>query len=125
RLAEYRHVAGVAAEGSDVVAHPLQGKDGVEHAGVAAAAELRPADIGEVQVAEGVEAVVDRDYDDVVAPGQVGAAVPAFGAGPGGETAAVQPDHYRALAAIDLRRPDVEDQAVLALRQHGDIADGA
>ena len=36
RLAEDRHVAGVAAEGGDVVAHPLQRRDLVEQAEVAA-----------------------------------------------------------------------------------------
>jgi hypothetical protein len=43
RLAERRDVAGIAAEGRDVVAHPLQGQDQIQVADIAAVGEVRPA----------------------------------------------------------------------------------
>src|SRR3546814_14477154 len=77
--------------------------------------EALAADVGEVQVAEDVEAVVDRDDDHVLARGEVGA-VEARPVGRAvGEGAAVQPDHHRPLhAVVQTRRPDMRRQAILA-----------
>ena len=49
RLAEDRHVAGIAAEPLDIVAHPFERGDEVEHAGIAGLRVALAADIGEVR----------------------------------------------------------------------------
>ena len=85
RLAEDRDVGRVAAEGRDVVAHPLERGDLVEQA------EVRIA-VGEVEEALGADAVVDRHADDAVA-GEAAAVVGR--AGPDLEHAARDPDHDR------------------------------
>jgi hypothetical protein len=65
-FAEDEDLAGIAAEGRDVVAHPFERGDHVEHAGDAAIRELFAVG-GKVEVAEEVEAVVDGDDDNVTA----------------------------------------------------------
>ncbi len=69
-LAEDRHVAGIAAEPVDVVAHPLQRRDHVERAGVPRLCELGTADRREVEEAEDVEPLIHGNDHDVVAFGQ-------------------------------------------------------
>jgi hypothetical protein len=73
RLAEDRHVAGIAAEALDVVAHPLQRRQHVERAGIAGLGESRAAKLGEVHVAEDVEPLIDSYHHDVVMGGEIGA----------------------------------------------------
>ena len=68
-------------------------------------------------VAEDVEAVVDRDDDDVTSAGDVGAVVEQHRSGAGLEAAAVEPHHHRPLGVVARRRPDVEAEAVLADRR--------
>ena len=76
RLAEDHDVAGITAEAGDVVAHPPESSDEVEHPGVPAQRERLAAELGQVQVAEGVEPMVDGDDDAVVLAGEVRAVVP-------------------------------------------------
>ncbi len=117
RLAEDRDIAGIAAERLDIVAHPFERGDEVEHPGIAGMRVALAADIGEVQKAEDVEAMVDADHDDIAAPRQVGAVGHRAVARAVGEGAAMQPDHDRPLRAVaDAGRPDVQRQAILALR---------
>jgi hypothetical protein len=66
-LAEYRDVAWIAAEGGDVVLHPLQGRYLVQQAAVGAGAVKE-------QEAVAAQAVVDGHADDAVAR----EAVPAY-----------------------------------------------
>ena len=68
RLAVDHHAVRIAAEVGDVVMNPLQGRHQIGHAhvdriGVGGAADLR-----EVEEAENVEAVIDRDLHDVMMP---------------------------------------------------------
>ena len=70
RLSGDGHVAGVTAEGGDVVADPLQRRDQIEQAGVARAAVVGSADRVQVQESEGVQAVGNRDEDNIVPPRQ-------------------------------------------------------
>ena len=59
--------------------------------------------------------MVDRDDHDIVLPGQLDAVIADEGAGAARIAAAVQPDHDRQLASgIQSRRPDIQDQTVLA-----------
>ena len=76
RLPEDRDVPGVASEAFDVVPHPLQRGDHVERAGVARLGEFLSADVGKMQVAEDVQALVDRHHHDVVERGEVGPVEP-------------------------------------------------
>jgi hypothetical protein len=115
RLAERDDVARIAAERGDVVAHPLQGHDQVEIADIAAVGQVRPAQVGQVAVAEHVEPVVDGHHHHVAAPGQVDPVIERVRARAVGVGAAVHIDHHRPLLAVSRRRgPDVEEQAVLA-----------
>ena len=116
RLAEDRHVRGIAAEASDVVAHPLQRGHDVEHADIDRARILLAADRRHVQIAEDIEPVIDADDDDIAAAAEILAVVrrqllrrACL------VTAAVQPHHHGPLAAIvGAGRPHVESQAIFA-----------
>ena len=119
RLAEDHDVAGITAEAGDVVAHPPEGGDEVEHPGVAADRERLAAELGQIQVAEGVEPMVDGDDDAVVLAGEVRAVVPPPRARAHAEPAAVDAEQHRARPVVGRRRPDVEDEAVLALDRLG------
>ena len=100
-LAEDRDVRGIAAEIRRVIAHPFQSQDDIEHAGVAGLRELLATEIGEVQIAEYVEAMVDGDDHDVVLKREIAAVIEhVAAAGAGRESAAVQPDHYGTLAIV-------------------------
>jgi hypothetical protein len=71
RLTEDRDIAGIAADARRVVAHPLQRQHQVEHADVAGLREALAANCRQIEMAEDVEAMVDRDDHDVVAPCEV------------------------------------------------------
>ena len=116
RLTEDRHVAGIAAERGDVVAHPLEAGDDVAHARVAGVGELLAAKLREVHEAERVQPMRDADDHDVVLAGQVGAVIRHHSGRAGRIAAAVQPHHHRPLPCADARRPDVQVEAVFAHR---------
>ncbi|MEZ5766059.1 MAG: hypothetical protein R3D69_18700 [Xanthobacteraceae bacterium] len=69
RLAEDRDVAGVAAEFGDVVAHPGQRRNQIEHAGVRGFREFWQ-QLPEIQKAEQVQPVIDGDDHHVAATRQ-------------------------------------------------------
>ena len=71
RLAEDRDVARIAAEARGVVAHPFERGDEIEHADIARLREALAADGRQIEMAEDVEAVIDRDDHDVVAPARL------------------------------------------------------
>ena len=124
-LAEDRHLARVAAEGSDVLRHPTQRQALVEDAVIAGEAQL-----GHGQKAQGAQAVVEGDHHHVARCGEVGAVIDRQGARAEQEGAAMDEDHDRQpLALVDrgARRPDVEEQAVLGIAAVGPVlrADGA
>lgn len=109
----------VAAERSDVGAHPLQSSDLVTDTVVALQVGA-----GDSQEAERGQAVVDGDDDDVLAGGELAAIGACVGTGAAREAAAVDPEVDRAevgggLAAGggvggagDVRGLDVEEEAV-------------
>ena len=116
RLAEDRDIVGVAAELADVIADPLQRRDLVAHAVVAA---LRIVAVGQglvVEIAECSETVVDRDHHNVASSGQVLSVVDRRRAGAAGEAAAVDPEHDRTVAVVEAGRPDIEGQAIFVNR---------
>src|SRR5581483_11464004 len=119
RLAEDGDVGGIASERRDIVAHPFERRHDIEHPGDARRWErFAAAKLIEMQVAEGVEAMVDR-HDDYIAPaGEIGAVVPWRRAGTGDERAAVAPEHHGPLrSVIDPGSPYVQDEAVLVHRE--------
>ena len=105
-LAEDRHVAGVPAEGSDVLPHPLQRGDLVEQAEVGDA-------VAEIEEPLRARTPVDDDTDHPV-PGEAAAVVGRRRADL--EHAALDPDHHRQPCSAGIRRPDVEVQAFLGRR---------
>lgn len=115
-LPEDHDVAGIVAEARDVVPDPPQCGDRVEHpVHPRGRPLLGRAEVGEVEVAEHAEPVVDRDHHDVAEPGQRVPVEPAVVAGAGAEPAAVEGDEHRPAPAVRSRRPHVEHQAVLVL----------
>jgi hypothetical protein len=118
RLPEDRHVLRVAAEAGDVVANPLEDGHEVEQADIRRVPVLFAPQLAEIQVAEGVEAMIVRDDDRVVSAGQVLAVVrEEVVARATQECPTVHPNQYRpAGGAVDLGRPDVDPKAVFTLR---------
>ena len=124
RLAPDHQLAEVAAECLGVVDDPPQRGRDVEHAGGARGRVLLAQDVAEVEIAEQAESVVVRDHHDVVVAGERRAVVvqvlrPDLGTTvPGREAAAVRVEHHGPpLPVPGARRPDVEDEAVLARRR--------
>ena len=116
-LAEDRHVARVAAKARDVVAHPLQRRDDVQHAHVAGIRELR-ARRAQIQMPDDVQAMVDAHDDDIAGPRQVRAVVAERRPGPVGVAAPMNPHHHGALASVvHAVGEDVQHEAILALRR--------
>ncbi len=124
RLPEDRHVARIAAERGDVVAHPLERRDLIEHPVVARRAAARLArELGVREETERAEPVVDRDEHDVPLRERL-AVVPRFGAGASLKPSAVDPHHHRQTIGGRLcRRPEVQRQAVLAQVLEDDVAE--
>ena len=97
RLPEDHHVVGIAAEGLDVVLHPLQRHHQIGRAGVARVRVLRT--VGrEIQRAEDVQPVVHADHHDVAELAERAAVVGVrLHRRAVGEAAAVHPHHDRLL----------------------------
>src|SRR4029079_3038310 len=74
------------------------------------------ADVGQVQVAENVQPVIDRHDDDVLFSREVRAVVQKIVAGAGREAAAVHPYHDGPALLVERRREYVDREAILALR---------
>ncbi len=97
----------------------MQRRQHVERAHIAGLGELGPAQLGEMQMTENVEAMVDGDDHDVVMGREDGPVEPRRVGRAIRDGAAMVPDHDGALAAVaDATREHVERQAILALR-HG------
>ncbi len=116
RLAKDEHVVGVAAKVGDVVPDPLQAELQIEHAREAAGGVARAAQLGQVQIAEHIEAVIEAHHHHIAATRQILAVIGLqLLAGAGREAAAVEPDHDGALLVVVYAgRPDVGAQAILA-----------
>src|SRR5690606_8464343 len=130
-LAEREHPLRVAAERRDVVAHPREREHEVELAHVAGVREPGSAEALQVQVAERIQAMVDGDDDDVLRGRQPPPVVQRAGAGAVRVGAAVDVEHDRAPTVVQPRRPDVQEQAILAdalagavLRRRGTVLEG-
>ena len=115
RLAVDHHPVGIAAEIGDVVANPAQRRDQVGHADVDRIGISRPADLGQIEESEDIEAVIDRHLDDIMMPRHLRSFVRGQLIGRAeAETAAMKIDHHRTLAG-EAGRPDVELEHVFAL----------
>src|SRR5690606_32888391 len=84
-LPEDGHVPGIAAERRNVVPHPSEGRDEVQHAGLARAV------ISQWKVSERAESVIDRHDDDVLSCREPVAPEGWFGPSAVEEGAAVEP----------------------------------
>ena len=115
RLTEDRHLAGIAPEAVDVVAHPLESGDLIAQAGIAGATELLAADPAQMHVAQRAQTVVDRDHHDVAAARQVLPFVDGSGTRPDQKASAMDPHQDRTPRIVETGRPDIEGEAVLGL----------
>ena len=117
RLAEQRDVVRVAAEARDVVVDPLQRRDHIRAAGVAGVRVFFP-ERRKVEIAEDIQAVVQRDDHHVAVAAHIFALVgDVLNRRARGKPAAVQPDEHRLFCRrIERLRPDVEVLAVLVER---------
>ena len=66
RLAENRHVVGIAAESRNIVAHPFKGRNAIQHPDIGRAGEFLTAQLGQVQIPENIQAMIHRDHHHVV-----------------------------------------------------------
>eukprot|EP01136_Pigoraptor_vietnamica_P028896 Opistho-1_new@86845 len=115
RLTEHRHPRGIAAKLRDIRTHPSERQDKVELAVVAAVREA-PVERSEIEVAESIEAVVDRDQHHAL-PRQRRAVILGIGNAAVRVRSTMDIDHHRQLRArVGVWRPDVEEQAILGLR---------
>ena len=121
RLAVDHHAVRVAPEVRDVVPDPLERRHQVGHPDVHRVGIRRPAELGEVEEPEDVEAVIDGHRHDVVVPRHLRPVL-------GGElvrraereAAAVDVEHHGTLAG-QAGRPDVHLEHVLALPPVGPL----
>ncbi len=110
-------IARIAPEGGDVALDPFQGRDLVEQPVVTRDFLSRfSAQLGVRQIAQHPQPIVDRHHHHALGGGHAGAVVHGLVRGAGGQGSAVNPDEDRCSLGA-LRRPDVEEQAVLAHRR--------
>ena len=112
-LAEDGDVLRVAPKAGDVLLHPAQGLHQIGHAHIYAVPVFLP-EIEHVQIAEGVQAVIDRHHQAVLL-GQVEAVVAhLLDGGTGGVPAPVNPEQHRLFGGgVAVVRPHVQVLAVL------------
>ena len=118
RLAEDRDLRGVAAEGRDLLPHPLERRHLVEDPLVSGRRQPLAAERLQVEEAEHAEAIVERDDDHVAASGEDGTVVDRLGARTDDEAAAVDPDEDGPARPVEPGGPDVQREAVLVHRTH-------
>src|SRR6266852_4742441 len=104
RHAKNRDVSGITPEGGDVLLHPAERGDLVEQTEVGDA-------VPQVEEAVGSQTIVDGDADDAIA-GETRAITGGHGSRSVGKGAPMDPDHDRQPRRSQVRRPDVEVQAV-------------
>lgn len=119
-FAENRHVRRVAAEGRNVVVHPLQAGDLVEQTEVAGSVGRRGRRVAQRRMAEPAEytePVLQRHHDHSLAAGQM---MPQRRIRETERVAAAMDPHHhrqpltRGLLGGELRSPDIQIQAILA-----------
>ena len=99
-----------------MVAHPAERGEEVELAEIAAIGEARPERL-QPGISERIEPLVDGHHDDIALDGEPAAVGERIGDRSAGVGAAVEIDHDRPPSArVRFGRPDIEEQAVLALR---------
>ena len=119
-LPEDEYPAGVAAELRDIVADPFEGKHEIELSDITAVrkgiGERGTGKACEVEIAEEVEPVVQRDNDNIAAMDEVDAVIDRPVAAARGVGPAVNVDHDGTLAVVvQSCSPDIEMKAVLAV----------
>ena len=114
-LAHDGDVVGIAAKGSDVGAHPLQGRQLIQKGIVAGGSGLL-SQLGQADKAHGAESVVDG-HGHAAFGGPDGAVEVFLVAAAAGEAAAVnvEDDRQPVIGSCVSRGPDVQEQAVLAV----------
>ncbi len=116
RLTENSYVIGVAAEGFDIITHPLEGFNYVRLSRVAGIGKTLSVS-GKIKVAENIKTVVYGDHNAVTVFTEIIAVVGNhFNGGARGISAAVEPYHNRLLRSlVKGLSPYVEIEAVLTL----------
>ncbi len=122
-LAEDRDVVRVAAEPGDVLAHPGERCDLVAEAEVGLERALRRGELGEVEIAEGAEPVVEVHEDDLALAHQGLAEVRDLARRPRRVRAAVDEDHHGPSGAGLARGDHVQGEAVLRHRDSRETGD--
>jgi hypothetical protein len=118
-LAEDGHVAGVAAECLDVVANPAQRRDLIELAEVRAGSEPVATVLGEREIAERTESIIDGHDHRVAALRERATVVHRRAARAEREGSAVDPEQHRPAPSVRGGCIDVQVEAVLAERTAG------
>ena len=107
-LAEDGDSSGVTAEIGDVVTHPLEGHNNIEHPDSARIRVLLAVS-SEIEVPEDSQTMIHTDHDNVAAASQILAIVGGrFETGTHGVAAPVEPDHNWPLPVVQCGSPYVE-----------------
>jgi hypothetical protein len=118
-LTEEKDTGGIAAKVFNVVANPLESKDEIELPCVAGVPEeimdhLRR-EVGEVEIAEEIEPMIQCDHDDVAAASETDAVVDRTVGGAGRVGSAVNIDQDGPLVTVESRSPEVQVEAILGV----------
>jgi hypothetical protein len=114
RLPEHSHIVWIATETTDLVPHPLQGRNLVEDALVAGAVELVTTDPLAAQEAKQAKPVIERNHHHITPRGQPRAVEEWARTVAEQKSPAVQPDQHWPSRVVCRRGPDVEIEAVFA-----------
>ncbi len=120
-MTEDGHIARIASEGCDVVTHPLEDSDDVEHPNVGGGGKFFSSDAGKVEIAIYIQTVIVSDHDHIVIAGETFAIVgEKIMAAAAGVSSAMHVHHDRAFVGrVDLWRPYVQAQTVFARHRGG------
>ncbi len=123
-MAEDGYIARIASEGCDVVANPFQHGDDIKHPNIGRGGKFLSSDACKVQIAIYIQTVIVGDHDHIVIAGETLAVVgEKIMAAAAGVSSPMHVHHDRAfMGSVDLRRPQIEAQTVLARHRGGRAA---
>src|SRR4051794_16533451 len=110
RLPDHGNAVWIAAKDIDMALYPAQCRDLIKQA------EIAWKQTGYRKKAERAQSIIDADYDNAVSCHQMAAVIPRQRSRTTDEAAAVNPDDHRCLLHSVDRGPNIQGQAIFALR---------
>src|SRR5579863_3958878 len=121
RLTEDSYFPGIASKANDVSPDPLENSYDVEHPDISGRCKLFPTKGSKIEVAEHIQAmIVSHDNNIVIARETFALVGKKIVIAAAREPSPMHVDHNRTLVGtVNLRRPDIDTQAVLARHKDG------